>query len=90
MSANVRMALSGIELSGSTVIAGLGGRPITKRSLHEMLADAVADRLEPLTFLDLDTERVERELVRMREHHRPGPHAENIVREMGIVGARSH
>ena len=90
VSANVRMALSGIQLSGYTVIAGLGGRPITKQSLHSMLADAVEDRLEALTFLDLDRELVERELVRMRHHHRPGPHAENIVRDMGIVGSRSH
>ncbi len=89
-SANVRMALSGIELAGYTVIAGLGGRPITKASLRRLLDDAVADRLEPLSFLDLDRERVERELVRMRDHHRPGPHAENIVRDMGIVAARSH
>ena len=89
-SANVRMALSGVELRGYTVIAGLGGRPITTRSLRGLLDEAVADRLEPLTFLDLDRERVDRELDRMRDHHRPGAHAENIVRDMGIVGSRSH
>jgi pyruvate ferredoxin oxidoreductase alpha subunit len=89
-SANVRMALSGIDLHGYTVIAGLGGRPITKESLHGLFAEAIEDRLEPLTFLDLDRERVERELVRMRHQHRPGTHAENIVRDMGIVGSRSH
>ena len=32
--ANVRMALAGIQLHGYTVIAGLGGRPITKASLR--------------------------------------------------------
>jgi pyruvate ferredoxin oxidoreductase alpha subunit len=84
VSANVRMALSGIHLHGYTVIAGLGGRPITKESLHRLFADAIEDELEPLTFLDLDHEVVERELRRMRERHRPGPHAENIV------GARPH
>ena len=31
VSANVRMALSGIELHGYTVVAGLGGRPITRQ-----------------------------------------------------------
>ena len=31
VSANVRMALSGIQLHGYTVIAGLGGRPITRK-----------------------------------------------------------
>ncbi len=48
VSANVRMALSGVQLHGYTVIAGLGGRPITKKSLRGLFADAVADRLEPL------------------------------------------
>ena len=41
-------------------------------------------------FLDLKRDVVERELERMREGKRPGPHAENIVRELGIVAARSH
>jgi pyruvate ferredoxin oxidoreductase alpha subunit len=36
-----------------TVIAGLGGRPITRDSLRQLLADAEADTLHPLTFLDL-------------------------------------
>ena len=50
------------------------------------------DRLEPgpLHFLDLKREVVERELERMQGGHRPGPHAENIIRELGVVAARSH
>ncbi len=36
VSANVRMALSGIALHGYTVIAGLGGRAITKASLRRL------------------------------------------------------
>ena len=90
VSANVRMALSGIQLHGYTVIAGLGGRPITKRSLRKLFADAVGDALEPLTFLDLDTELVDRELRRMTESRRSGPHAENMLRELGVVASRSH
>jgi pyruvate ferredoxin oxidoreductase alpha subunit len=90
VSANVRMALSGMPLHGYTVIAGLGGRAITKKSLRGLFADALADRLEPLTFLDLDRERVEAELRRMGEDGRSGPHAENILRDIGIVAARSH
>jgi pyruvate ferredoxin oxidoreductase alpha subunit len=39
VSANVRMALAGIDLHGYTVIAGLGGRPITKSSLHRLFSD---------------------------------------------------
>jgi pyruvate ferredoxin oxidoreductase alpha subunit len=77
---NVRLALSGLPVRVFDVVAGLGGRPITKASLRAMLADASADRLGLLTFLDLDVQRVERELARPS-----GPHAENILRDIGIV-----
>jgi pyruvate ferredoxin oxidoreductase alpha subunit len=90
VSTDVRMALSGIQLHGYTVIAGLGGRPITKKSLRGLFEDAVADRLEALTFLDMNWERVEAELKRMRESGGSGPHAENILRDVGVVAARSH
>ncbi|MER5506561.1 pyruvate ferredoxin oxidoreductase [Streptomyces sp. NPDC002766] len=83
VSANVRTALSGIQLAGHTVVAGLGGRPITKESLHRLFDDAVAGRLEQLTFLDLNTELVERELARMAKTRRSGPSAENILRDVG-------
>jgi pyruvate ferredoxin oxidoreductase alpha subunit len=90
VSMNVRMALSGIQLYGYTVIAGLGGRPITRKSLRGLFAEAVADRLEPLSFLDMKWEQVEAELQRMQEGARSGPHAENILREVGMVAARPH
>ncbi|MFI7413458.1 pyruvate ferredoxin oxidoreductase [Streptomyces sp. NPDC049627] len=83
VSQNVRTALSGIRLDGHTVIAGLGGRPITKTSLHRLFADAVVGRLGHLTFLDLDTGLVERELDRMARTRRSGPSAENILRDVG-------
>jgi pyruvate ferredoxin oxidoreductase alpha subunit len=83
VSANVRTALSGIRLDGHTVVAGLGGRPITKESLHRLFGDAIAGRLGQLTFLDLDTELVERELARMARTRRSGPSAENILRDLG-------
>ena len=87
VAANVRMALAGIQLHGYTVIAGLGGRPITKASLRGLLIDAVADRLEPLTFLDMDWDVVNRELERMASSRTSGPHAENILRDVGPVAA---
>ncbi len=82
---NVRLALSGLPTRVYDVVAGLGGRPITKASLHSMLDDAAADQLGLLSFLDLDIERVERELARAKATERPGPHAENMLRELGIV-----
>src|SRR5438105_6543477 len=54
VSTDVRMALSGLQLNGYTVIAGLGGRAITKASLARTLTEAAADKLQPLTFMDLD------------------------------------
>jgi len=90
LSANVRMALSGIQLHGYTVIAGLGGRPITKKSLRTLFTEAVADELQPLTFLDMNWEVVQRELERQVAGRRPGPHAENIIRDIGTVAAGSH
>ncbi len=87
VSANVRMALTGIQLRGYTIIAGLGGRPITIASLRSLFLDAVADRLEPLTFLDLNRDLVDRELQRMNASRASGPHAENILRDVGSVAA---
>jgi pyruvate ferredoxin oxidoreductase alpha subunit len=82
---NVRLALSGLPTRVHDVIAGLGGRPITKASLHSMLDDATADRLGLMKFLDLDMARVETELRRSKSTERPGPHAENMLRAVGIV-----
>ncbi len=87
VSANIRMALTGLRLHGYTVIAGLGGRPITKASLHALFTDAAADRLQPLTFLDLDWELVNREVERMAGSRSSGPHAENMLRDLGAVAA---
>jgi pyruvate ferredoxin oxidoreductase alpha subunit len=89
---NVRLALAGLPSNVYDVVAGLGGRPVTKRSLRGLVTDVLEDRLEPsrLHFLDLDWHVVQRELERMGESHRSGPHAENILRDVGIVAARLH
>jgi len=87
VTANVRMALAGIVLHGYTVIAGLGGRPITKASLRTLFQQAADDALEPLTFLDMDWDIVNRELARMASSRHAGPHAENILRDSGPVAA---
>jgi pyruvate ferredoxin oxidoreductase alpha subunit len=88
LSANVRMALSGVTLHGYTVIAGLGGRPITRKSLHKLFRGAERDELEPLTFLDLDRNLVNRVLEREKRQRRSGPIAETILRDVGVVAAR--
>ena len=78
--AHLRPALPDGGVSFFEVIAGLGGRPITKRSLHRMIDQAARDDLEPLTFLDLDQELVDKELAREAESRQSGPAAENLVR----------
>ena len=72
----------------TTVIAGLGGRPITKRVAATAVRGRAGGRARPLTtFLDLDRELVERELERTRATRRSGPHAENMLRDLGVVAA---
>ena len=72
----------------STVIAGLGGRAITKASLRDLFRRGAAGRLEPLTFLDLKTHLIDQELERMAANRRSGPAAENMLRDLGVAAAR--
>jgi pyruvate ferredoxin oxidoreductase alpha subunit len=88
LSTDVAMALSPQPLSVSTVVAGLGGRPITKTSLERVFRVAVDGEPERLTFLDLKQDLVERELERMATRRRSGPTAENMLRDLGVVGSR--
>jgi pyruvate ferredoxin oxidoreductase alpha subunit len=87
LSTDVAMATHDANLSLRTVIAGLGGRAITQRSIEALLANAASDRLAPLTFLDLDHAVVERERTRMGASRRSGPSAENILRDLGTVAS---
>lgn len=84
----VRMALRGLTTPIYTIIAGLGGRPITKESLHRAFGEAVADEIDDPHFLDLDWAIIDHELARAKEKRRSGPIAENILREMGLVGGK--
>jgi pyruvate ferredoxin oxidoreductase alpha subunit len=88
LSNDVRMSLSGIQLHGYTVIAGLGGRAITKKSLHGLFRQAEKDDLERVTFLDLDWNLVNRHLERERQTRRSGPIAENMLRDLGTVASK--
>jgi pyruvate ferredoxin oxidoreductase alpha subunit len=87
VSANVRTALAGLPIEAHTVIAGLGGRAVTRRSLRTMIERARGGELGELHFLDLRLAIVERELARSAGGARPGPHAEGILRDLGIVAA---
>jgi pyruvate ferredoxin oxidoreductase alpha subunit len=87
VSDGVRKSLSGILLKGYTVIAGLGGRAITRASLTRLFEDAERDELEPVTFLDLNAELVSQELEREGRMRRTGPTAEALLRRIGTVAS---
>jgi pyruvate ferredoxin oxidoreductase alpha subunit len=87
VSRDVRSAVRNRPQPVLTVVAGLGGRAITKASVHQLLLDAIADKLELLTFLDLDWAVVNRVLEREKSQRRSGPIAEGILRDMGTVSA---
>ncbi len=83
VASNIRMALRETAVPVYTVIAGLGGRPITMNSLREVLEAAGNMRLPDVQFLDLDHGAVEREILRAKQTRRAGPTAENILRNLG-------
>jgi pyruvate ferredoxin oxidoreductase alpha subunit len=62
---DVRLSLSG-ETAVHDVVLGLGGRPVTRAGLRELVLDVLAGRIpdQTLHFADLDREAVERELAR--------------------------
>lgn len=87
VSRDVRSAVRNRPQTLVTVVAGLGGRAITKDALHQLLLDAMADKLELLTFLDLNWEVVNRVLAREKKLRRSGPVAEGILRDIGTVSS---
>ena len=87
---NVRMAVTGMGLKGYTVIAGLGGRAITKKSLHAVFRKAAMENIDPVTFLDLDWKVVNNQLEREKAHRKSGPVAEALLRDVGVIAARNY
>ena len=86
VTADIQAALAAWDLRISTVVAGLGGRAVTRKSLLGLLTQA--GDLPPLTFLDLNSSLVEAEVARMSAARRSGPSAENILRDLGITASR--
>jgi len=81
VSAELRAALPpGVDLH--TAICGLGGRPVTTATLRTLIEQAEAGRLAALSFPDLNTGVIDRELARLREGGHHGPSAENVLRHL--------
>ena len=64
---DVRLTLADAAPQVYDVVAGLGGRAVTRDGVRALLEDVIADRLDAdwLQFVDLDEERIEHELHRL-------------------------
>ncbi|WMP17711.1 transketolase C-terminal domain-containing protein [Thiothrix lacustris] len=85
---DVQMAVAGLHKPVHTVIAGLGGRPITRDSLRKLFHKADQGHLAHLQFLDLKHALVHEEIARMEGQRHSGPSAENILRGMGTIASQ--
>jgi pyruvate ferredoxin oxidoreductase alpha subunit len=70
-----------------SAIAGLGGRPITKASLHKLFARAQVQPWEGPHFLDLNERVVGRELHRRAKKRRVGGVAEGLLKQLEVERA---
>ena len=86
LSNDVQLALSGLDIPVQTIIAGLGGRAITKASLRRCFEGDFGSHMEPL-FLDLNGELIQRHLERGMRLRPSGPTAENLLRDLRMVAA---
>jgi pyruvate ferredoxin oxidoreductase alpha subunit len=73
LSGDVTLALRDADVTVHTVVAGLGGRPITRRGIESTLASAERGELGELGFLDLDDDVVAHERARILSSAPVGP-----------------
>jgi pyruvate ferredoxin oxidoreductase alpha subunit len=82
LGAEVRLTLAGTPLIVHDVVAGLGGRPVTRDLVRRLLTDAVAGELshEELVFADLDVDLAQQELERELGPEHAGARPEEVRR----------
>jgi pyruvate ferredoxin oxidoreductase alpha subunit len=88
VSADIQLALQGRQTPVHTLIAGLGGRSISKASLTQMVRDARAERVSDPHFLGLNWTVINQELARRQETRRAGPMAEQLLRAVNAIGVK--
>ena len=88
---NVDLALRNVAGAPQvhSIIAGLGGRAITRAALHKALRGALVQPWEGSLFLDLNEKIVAKELHHVRKVRRSGPTAENLLRRLGQEAEKS-
>ena len=80
---DVMKALKGLAVDQRSVIAGLGGRAVTRASLRAVFENAAAGELpDDTVFLDLDEDLVNRQQVREARARHTGPVAEALNRDV--------
>lgn len=70
------------EVAIKSVIGGLGGRAITKKSIKDILRAANKGTLSDTTFMDLDEDLVRRQLEREQASRRCGPLPESVMHDV--------
>jgi pyruvate ferredoxin oxidoreductase alpha subunit len=85
---NVDMSLRNLPRAPRlhSAVAGLGGRPVTRPSLHRLFRQATVQPWEGTHFLDLNERIVGREIHQTRKKRRSGPTAENLLRHVAESG----
>ena len=90
---NIRLALSGLPVPVYDVVAGLGGRAITQALAPRPRRRCArrAGRAEPAapssTWITASSSA---SCSRQKYERRSGPHAENLLRDLGVVRAGAH
>ena len=79
---DVVCAVRDMALDVRSVIAGLGGRAITKASVAKIVRDAADGVLADTTFMDLDEDLVRRQLEREAATRLSGPLPEAIIHDV--------
>jgi pyruvate ferredoxin oxidoreductase alpha subunit len=81
---NIDLALRNVAGAPQVLsaVAGLGGRAITRLSLHRLFRQALVQPWEGLHFLDLNEAIVAKEIHHVRKVRRSGPTAENLLRRL--------
>jgi pyruvate ferredoxin oxidoreductase alpha subunit len=91
LASNISIALRGLQRPPKlhSVIAGLGGRPVTKASLRKMFARAQVQPWAGPHFLDLNERVVGRELHRRSKTRRVGGSAEGVLKTLAAETERA-
>lgn len=84
LASNVALALRDMAEGPAmhSAIVGLGGRPVTKASLHRLFRQAMIQPWEGPHFLDLNERVIAKEIHRRGKKRRSGPSAENVLRQL--------